>query len=559
MSRIIGIDLGTTNSVMACMEGEEPRIIPNDRGSSLTPSVVALTAGGELLVGEAAKNQAIINAEGTVRSSKRLMGREEPLLLRHRSLSPQEIAAHILKKLKQDSEAYLGGEVHEAVISVPAYFNEKQRRATIEAGRLAGFKVRRIINEPTAAALAHAAVVEGDARILVYDLGGGTFDVTILKAERGEFTVLATGGDNQLGGDDFDRLLLERVMETFSKESGIDISADAILTQQLADQVERAKIELSSRESALIALPFIGAGTKPVHLQYTVTRGEFEELIAPLLERTIDIARQTVKDAGIAIDTLILSGGSSRIPRAQRALEELVRVAPQKRVNPDEVVALGAAVATSIQGKDDEELRFHDVTPLPLGVEIEGGRFMEVVRRNAPVPSKEHKVFTTVAAGQRSVEVHVLQGNGGRAEENTSLGRFLLTGIAEAPQGEPKIEVTFRVDEDGILHVEASDRESGAYQGITISREFAGEDALDRDQLQEKLDSLIRRTEGLLQSLGGAIEASFIGEVEAALREARSAAESDERARMDASRLELETLVSELQVLGREGESFGGA
>ncbi len=558
MSRIVGIDLGTTNSVAAFMEGEEPRIIPNDRGSSLTPSVVARTAAGELLVGEAAKNQAIVNAEGTVRSAKRMMGGDDTITLSSERFSPPEIAAKVLGKIKQDCEAYLGCDVHEAVISVPAYFNERQRRATIEGGRLAGFNVRRIINEPTAAALAHASVVQQHARILVYDLGGGTFDVTILEAKAGEFTVLATGGDNQLGGDDFDRMLLQRVISSFSEESGIDIGNDAVLSQQLAEQVERAKIELSGRDTALIALPFIGAGNKPVHLQYSVERAEFEELISDHLEKTIEIARHTVEEAGVEIDTLILSGGSSRIPMVQRLLERLLQVAPQKKINPDEVVALGAAVATGIETGGDDRFHFHDVTPLPLGVEIEGGKFLEVVGKNAPVPSTGQKVFTTVTNGQKSVEVHVLQGNGTYAAENTSLGRFLLSGIAEAPKGAPKIEVTFRVDADGILHVEASDRDTGARQSITISRDTDGEELSD-EQLRGKVDSLIRRTETMLQLGGSAADPSFGDEVREAIRGAREAAKADQRKQLEERRLELETLLSELQTLGREEVHFGGA
>jgi molecular chaperone DnaK len=349
------------------------------------------------------------------------------------------------------------------------------------------------------------------------------------------------------------------VINRFSEDSGLDIGKDAVLKQQLRDQVERAKIELSGRESALIALPFIGAGSKPVHLQYTVTRAEFEELIAPLLEKTIDIAGKTLEDADCTADTLILSGGSSRIPMVQRMLEELLHVPPQKKINPDEVVALGAAIATGIESGKDEEVRFSDVTPLPLGVEIEGGRFMEVVKRNSPVPSSERKYFTTVANNQRSVEVHVLQGTGSYAEENTSLGRFLLSGIAEAPKGDPQIEVTFHIDEDGILHVEANDRESGAREGITISRDFDRGGEMSEEQLRETLRSLIRRTEALLESAGAAVEPSFVGEVRHALHSGKSALEQSDRSRMEEHRIVLETIVSELQVLGRREVSFGSA
>ncbi|MFP4180317.1 MAG: Hsp70 family protein, partial [Spirochaetaceae bacterium] len=531
MSGIIGIDLGTTNSAASFMEDGEAKIIPNDRGSRLTPSIVAFSEDNELLVGEAAKNQGMVNSQGTVRSVKRKMGGGEPIYCHGQRYSPQEISSFILNKIKKDSEDYLGKDIREAVISVPAYFNEKQRRATREAGRLAGFKVRRIINEPTAAALAYASTVEGNKNVLVYDLGGGTFDVTVLRSEGKRFTVLSTAGDNRLGGNDFDRILFERVNSRFSEESGMDIGEDAMLRQQLMEQVERAKIELSGRETALIALPFIGGDRKPVHLSYTLKRKELDEMIRPLIERTIELSRQAVDEAAVEIDTLIFSGGSSRIALVHTLMEEEFRVKPEGKINPDEVVALGAAVQSSLlEFEEGTVVTFQDVTPLPLGVEIDGGEFQCVVAKNSPIPSEKTQVFTTVADNQSTVEVHVLQGIGERAEDNTSLGRFLLTGIRRAKRGIPQIEVHFKVDLDGLLNVTAKDLDTGVSQDVTISREGEQEEGdLSDESLRMRIDSLVKRVKGLYLNASSDIGSSFKEEVDEIVDRSLKAADKKNR------------------------------
>jgi molecular chaperone DnaK len=526
---------------------------------------VAFTDTDELLVGEAAKNQAMINSEGTVRSVKRRIGIDEVITVREKSFSPQEISSFILKKIKNDCESYLGRDIREAVISVPAYFNEPQRRATQEAGKLAGFRVRRIINEPTAAALAYASSVEGHKTVLVYDLGGGTFDVTVLKSDGRSFYVLATSGDNVLGGDDFDRILFNRVCEEFSRQSGIDISRDALLSQQLMDQVERAKIELSGRDTALIALPFIGGDRKPVHLSYTLQREELNEMIRPLIERTIELSHRAVQDSGEEVDSLIFSGGSSRIPLVHSLMEQTFHVKPEGKINPDEVVALGAAVQSSILQEEERGagamVSFKDVNPLPLGVEIEGGKFQSVVERNTPIPAEGTQVFTTVADSQRTVEVHVLQGVGAHAAENTSLGKFLLTGIREAKRGIPQIEVRFQVDVDGLLKVSARDLDTGASQNVTISRD-AGEDDenLSDHSIRLKLESLVQRTRGLMQSVPTEIDRSFREEIEEILDRSSEASVQQERSEMLECKVALETIIGELLSLQQEQEvGFGRA
>lgn len=565
MSGIIGIDLGTTNSAASFIEDGEARIIPNDRGSRLTPSVVAFTEADELLVGEAAKNQAMINSEGTVRSVKRRIGIDEVITVRDKSYSPQEISSFILRKIKRDCESYLGKDIHEAVISVPAYFSEPQRRATQEAGRLAGFRVRRIINEPTAAALAYASTVEGDKSVLVYDLGGGTFDVTVLKSDGKSFSVLATSGDNMLGGDDFDRILFEKVCEEFSRQSGINISQDAMLGQQLMDQVERAKIELSGRDTALIALPFIGGDRKPVHLSYTLKREELNEMIRPLIERTIELSRRAVEESGEDVNSLIFSGGSSRIPLVHMLMEKTFQVQPEGKINPDEVVALGAAVQSSLLQEEERGksamVTFKDVTPLPLGVEIEGGKFQSVVDRNSPIPAVGTQVFTTVADSQQTVEVHVLQGVGTRAAENTSLGKFLLTGIREARRGVPQIELRFQVDVDGLLKVTARDLDTGASQNVTISRDAGEEDEnLSDHSIRLKLDSLVQRTRGLLQNVPSKIDRSFRDEIEEIIDRSSESSAQQERSEMIECKVALETIIGELLSMQQEQEvGFGRA
>jgi molecular chaperone DnaK len=561
MSGIIGIDLGTTNSAASFMEDGEARVIPNDRGSRLTPSIVAFTESGELLVGEAAKNQAMINAEATIRSVKRKMGSTEMLALRGKTYTPQELSAFILKKIKRDSEEFFGSEVRDAVISVPAYFTEKQRRATQEAGRLAGLTVRRIINEPTAAALAYAATVTENRHVLVYDLGGGTFDVTVLRSDGKTFSVLSTCGDNRLGGDDFDRILFDKISKEFTEKSGMDIGGDPILSQQLMEQVERAKIELSSRESALVALPFIGGDRKAVHLSHSLNRSELNDLIRPLIERTIDLSRQAVREAEVEIDTLIFSGGSSRIPLVHELMEEEFHVPPEGRINPDEVVARGSAVQASLLEAEDSGrenvLSFRDVTPLPLGVEIEGGNFQCVVKKNTPVPAEGRQIFTTIADKQQSVEVHVIQGLEKTASENTSLGRFLLSGIREAARGEPKIEVTFKIDVDGILRVFARDLETGVKQSVTISREKGtDEEFLSDETIRMNLQSLIQRVKEMGETSQSDIDGRFKRDIRAILKEAEGTLEKKRREDMLESKVALETVIAECTSL-REAQEIG--
>lgn len=548
---IIGIDLGTTNSAIAFLDNTEARIIPNDRGNRITPSIVAVTTTGELLVGEAAKNQAAVNPEGTAISVKRLMGTGEKLSLGGRSFLPEDVSGEILKKLKKDAESWLGTEVHEAVITVPAYFSEPQRRKTKEAGKKAGLRVSRIINEPTAAALAYATGNPGIRNIMVYDLGGGTFDVTILSSSQEGFTVLSTCGDNKLGGIDFDQLLFDRMANHFLKTSGIDFAADPMMKQQLIEQAERVKIELSSRDRARVSFPFIGGGNRPLHLDYELTRDELNDLIRPLIEKTIDLSRQAVRDGKVEPDTLILSGGSSRIPLVRSLLKELTGLEPENRVNPEEVVALGAAVHAGMmeQGKRS---RFTDVTPLPLGVEIEGGAFITILGKNSPLPAMGRQLFTTISDQQRSVEVHVLQGMGKKARDNSSLGRFLLGGIREGRQGEPLIEVRFRVDEDGILHASARDMDTGAVQKVVMSRDGDGESS--SEELARKVEALSDRVNKRLSSLSSFIDADFRQEIRDVVASSSGAVKKGSHKELSSCRFALETLLGELEALDEERE-----
>ena len=481
MGKVIGIDLGTTNSCVAYLrEGGEVEIINNSNGGRITPSVVAFTESGEILVGESAKNQIVLNYDRTVSSIKREMGNEYKVKIENKEYSPQEISAFILKKLKNDAEEYFGEPVEEAVITVPAYFSDAQRQATKDAGRIAGLKVKRIINEPTAAALAYGENKSEDHTVLVYDLGGGTFDVSILEITviDGEKTieVKATNGINKLGGDDFDKKLIEYIIESFKKESKIDLSKDRMAYQNIKTAAEKCKIELSEAKKSRITIPFISANEKgPIHLDMEITRAKFESLIEELVESTIEPVKQALKDAGLSekdIERVILVGGSTRIPMVQELLKNIFDVEIYKGINPDEAVARGAAIQAGVISDEIKGIVLVDVTPLTLGVETEGGMVSGVIERNSVVPTTESKLFTTVADNQDSVEIHIVQGERTFAKDNISLGKFELKNIRKAPKGEPRIEVKFDIDVNGILHVSAVDTFTGSSQRIEISNGY---------------------------------------------------------------------------------------
>lgn len=565
MGQIIGIDLGTTNSVAAFMDGDEPRIIPNDRGGHLTPSICSITETGDVLVGESAKNQAVVNAERTVLHVKRSMGDAERIRIGDRNYSPEEISSYILSHIKSYAESYLGTRVEEAVITVPARFSEAARRATREAGRLAGLTVHRILNEPTAAALAYARRDAKRRRILVYDLGGGTFDVTCLTQDATEFTVQSTRGNEYLGGLDFDQLIQQRVVTSFERDYGLAVAEDPILLQQIRDLVERAKIELSSRDSALIALPFIGGGGKPMHLRYTVTRDELNGLIEEYLDRTLALTRQARSDAGFdtgGVDNLVLAGGSTRIPLVRRRLKEELGLDETAQVNPDEIVALGAAVQAGILSDDGERFRLTDVMSRALGVEIDSDQYVTILGRNSRLPARASRVFTTVSDNQRSVEINILQGDADRASQNKSLGRFMLTGIREGSRGEPKIEISFDVDSDGIAHVSARDVDTGAAQQVTVTTGDAEELADNPRALRLRVSSLIDRIGGLTGRGDAYLDEEFRSEIEELLQHARTLVETHEdvdvsklqeyRIALEAVRAELTALDQDLEV-GTEG------
>lgn len=473
MAKVIGIDLGTTNSCVAVMEGGDPVVIPNPEGARTTPSVVAFTKTGERLIGQVAKRQAVTNPERTIMSIKRDMGTDRKIDIDGKKMSPQEISAMILQKLKADAEAYLGESVAQAVITVPAYFSDSQRQATKDAGKIAGLEVLRIVNEPTAAALAYGLDKEKEQKIMVYDLGGGTFDVSILEIGDGVFEVLATNGNNRLGGDDFDNKIMDFLVDTFKKENGIDLRNDKMAMQRIKEAAEKAKIELSGVNTTVINLPFITAdATGPKHMDITLTKAKFDELTADLVEMTMGPSRQALKDAGISaneVDKVLLVGGSTRIPAVQEAVKKFIGKEPFKGINPDECVAIGAAIQAGVLTGDVKDLVLLDVTPLSLGIETMGGVCTKLIERNTTIPTKKSQIFSTAADNQPSVDIHILQGEREMAAYNKTLGRFQLDGIPLAPRGVPQIEVTFDIDANGIVNVSAKDLGTGKEQKITIT------------------------------------------------------------------------------------------
>ena len=558
MSKIIGIDLGTTNSCVAVMEGGEPVVIANAEGNRTTPSVVAFSKTGERMVGQVAKRQAVTNHERTVASIKRHMGSDYKVDIDGKKYTPQEISAMILQKLKADAEAYLGEPVTEAVITVPAYFTDAQRQATKDAGKIAGLDVKRIINEPTAAALAYGLDKETDQKIMVYDLGGGTFDVSVLEIGDGVIEVLATAGNNRLGGDDFDQCITNYLVQEFKKSEGIDLSGDRVAMQRLKEAAEKAKIELSGVTSTNINLPYITAdATGPKHLDVTLTRAKFNELTAHLVEKTAGPVRQAMSDAGISASDLtkvLLVGGSSRVPAVQEMVKKLTGKEGFKGINPDECVADGAAIQGGVLGGDVAGVVLLDVTPLSLGIETLGGVFTKLIERNTTIPTKKSQVFSTAADNQTSVEVNVLQGEREMAAYNKSLGRFQLDGIAPARRGVPQIEVTFDIDANGIVNVSAKDLGTGKEQHITITsstnmskddvekavreaEQYAAEDAKRKEEIDTRNqgDQMVYQTERTLEELGDKVDAAEKAEVESKLNELKETLKGSDTAAIKAA------------------------
>ena len=584
MAKIIGIDLGTTNSCVAVMEGGEPVVIPNSEGARTTPSVVAFTKEGERLVGQIAKRQAITNPERTISSIKRQMGSNFKATIDGKDYTPQEISAMVLQKLKKDAESYLGETVTQAVITVPAYFSDAQRQATKDAGRIAGMEVLRIINEPTAASLAYGLDKEEPHKILVYDLGGGTFDVSLLEIGDGVFEVLATNGDTKLGGDDFDDRVVDYIAEVFKKENGIDLKKDRMAWQRLKEAAEKAKIDLSGVMAANINLPFITADANgPKHLDITLTRAKFNELTHDLVERTIGPMQTALKDAGLTasqIDKVILVGGSTRIPAVQDAVKSITGKEPFKGINPDECVAIGAAIQAGVLGGEVKDVLLLDVTPLSLGIETEGHIFTRLIERNTTIPTEKAQVFSTAADGQTTVEIHVLQGERPMAYDNKTLGRFQLTGIPAAPRGVPQIEVKFNIDKNGIVSVTAKDMGTGNTQNVTITastnlsedeikqrvkeaEQFAEEDKKRKEEVEtlNRADSFQYEIEKQLRENGDKLSEEDKATVQAEIDAFKKVREGNDaaaiRTAMDAATQKIYEIFGKLYQ-GQEGQPQGG-
>ncbi len=558
MAKIIGIDLGTTNSCVAVMEGGEPVVIANAEGARTTPSVVAFTKEGERLVGQVAKRQAITNPDRTIISIKRDMGTDRKVSIDAKNYTPQEISAMILQKLKTDAENYLGEKVTQAVITVPAYFSDSQRQATKDAGKVAGLEVLRIINEPTAAALAYGMDKDNEQKIMVYDLGGGTFDVSILEIGDGVFEVLATSGNNKLGGDDFDQKIIDYLVAEFKKSEGVDLANDKVALQRLKEAAEKAKIELSGVTTSNINLPYITAdATGPKHMDITLTRSKFDELTADLVQKTMEPTKRALSDAGLnpsEIHKVLLVGGSSRIPAVQEAVKQLIGQEPHKGINPDECVAIGAAIQAGVLAGDVKDLLLLDVTPLSLGIETMGGVCTKIIERNTTIPTKKSQIFSTAADNQTSVEINVLQGEREMAQYNKSLGRFNLTGIAPAPRGVPQIEVSFDIDANGIVHVSAKDMATGNAQDITITassnlsdedieravkeaEQFAAEDKAKKEEVETRnnAESLVYQCEKAMTDMGDKIDPADKSEIDAKIADVKKALEGTDSAAIKAA------------------------